>query len=157
MADPTPIMPDFESDWIIDKAKQMSSAVEVGSFEGGTTINLLKNVQGPVWAIDPWEHGRDTFLRFANHVHQHSNLIIMKMRSLIASHFFAENSVDMVFIDGDHTYLSVKADIIHWLPVAKVLICGHDYGHPDHPGVKHAVDKLLDDVQVYETIWYKYV
>ena len=35
------------------------------------------------------------------------------------------------------------ADIEAWLPKARKLLCGHDYGHPDHPGVAKAVEEIF--------------
>ena len=49
----------------------------------------------------------------------------------------------------------VKGDILQWLPKTKKLICGHDWSHPDYPGVNHAVEKYLDDFKLHESIWYK--
>jgi hypothetical protein len=53
--------------------------------------------------------------------------------------------VDMVLLDGDHEYEGVVADIEAWLPKARKLLCGHDYGHPDYPGVARAVDEIFAD------------
>jgi hypothetical protein len=53
--------------------------------------------------------------------------------------------VDMVFLDGDHRYKAVVADIEAWLPKTRKLLCGHDYGHPRYPGVARAVDEIFGD------------
>jgi hypothetical protein len=64
-----------------------------------------------------------------------------------------------MFLDGDHEYEAVVADIKAWLPKARRLLCGHDYGHPDYPGVARAVDELfadrvvLADPGTLHTIW----
>lgn len=34
---------------------------------------------------------------------------------------------DVIYIDGEHSYKNVMADIKAWLPHAKVFISGHDY------------------------------
>ena len=49
------------------------------------------------------------------------------------------NCADMVYIDAGHTYEEVKADIEVWRPIARKLICGHDYNHPE-------VAKAVNDV-----------
>jgi hypothetical protein len=45
----------------------------------------------------------------------------------------------MVFIDGDHLEPAVRQDIDLWLPKAKRLICGHDFGNKDWPAVEKVV------------------
>ncbi|CAE8598370.1 unnamed protein product [Polarella glacialis] len=52
----------------------------------------------------------------------------------------ADESMDLVFIDGNHTYLAVREDIQAWLPKVKPggLLIGHDWNHW-HPGVSRAV------------------
>ena len=49
--------------------------------------------------------------------------------SVTAASTYADASIDFVFIDGDHTYVGVKKDIIAWLPKVKPggIIAGHDY------------------------------
>jgi hypothetical protein len=51
---------------------------------------------------------------------------------------------DLVYIDADHRYEAVKADIEAWLPKIKPggILAGHDYSN-DHPGVRKAVNGFL--------------
>jgi predicted O-methyltransferase YrrM len=66
---------------------------------------------------------------------------------------YLKGKVDMVFIDGDHSYEPVKRDINDYRPLVKPggLLCGHDYGYY----VKQAVDETLPGVKVARgtTIW----
>ena len=48
---------------------------------------------------------------------------------------------DFTYIDALHDYQSVKQDLDLWLPLTRHWIGGHDYGDPDYPGVKQAVDE----------------
>jgi predicted O-methyltransferase YrrM len=62
---------------------------------------------------------------------------------------WTEGPVDLVFIDGDHSYEGCRGDIKAWLPRIKRggLLALHDYHKPPddkpHPGVDQAVDELL--------------
>jgi predicted O-methyltransferase YrrM len=60
--------------------------------------------------------------------------------------------IDMLFIDGDHEYESVKRDIELWAPFVASggLLCGHDYF--DAPGVQQAVREMLPDHEM-GSIW----
>lgn len=60
--------------------------------------------------------------------------------------------VDMVFIDGDHSYAHCSSDIMAWLPHIKDngIICLHDYESHFWPTVTKSVDDILKDK--YETI-----
>lgn len=77
----------------------------------------------------------------ANHI-----VIHVGSTELIAREFDA-GSLNLAFIDADHSYDSVLADIKAWLPKVKVggMLCGHDYNPPgrDHAGVRQAVDELI--------------
>jgi hypothetical protein len=53
-----------------------------------------------------------------------------------------DNFLDFVFIDADHRYESVIADLKAWVPKVKDvegIVCGHDYDHPRFPDVTEAV------------------
>ncbi len=65
------------------------------------------------------------------------------------SHHFSNESVDCVFIDGDHSYEGAKADINTWVPKVKPggSLLFDDYsGH--FPGVIRAVDQFVDGNQL---------
>ena len=60
--------------------------------------------------------------------------------SVRAARLFADDSLDMVFLDADHGYEATKADIAWAQKVGAAIISGHDYG--DHcPGVGRAVEE----------------
>lgn len=74
---------------------------------------------------------------------------VMRMLSDQAAMQIEDKSLDFVYIDADHTYESVRQDIQLWLPKAKRLIFGHDYGGKNDRmgvwGVKRAVDEAFGD------------
>ena len=147
-----------------DMAKDMASIVEVGSWKGRSTHALLSACKGTVFAIDHFQgsigeeeaHAEaktgDIYAEFMKNVGMFPNLQVVKAASLVAAQQIADKSVDMVFLDGGHTYEEVKADIAAWEPKVTKIICGHDYSWPD---VKRAVDERLGAVEVYQSLWIK--
>ena len=158
-------MKDKELVWLYEMASKMENVVEIGSWKGRSTHALLSGCPGTVWAVDHFLGSEaapkyafaeakvgDIHKVFLKNVGHFKNLKVLKTDSIKASKKFADKSVDMVFVDGDHEYESVKADIGAWLPKAKKFICGHDYSFS---GVKKAVDELLGEVFTHEEIWSK--
>ena len=156
-----------ELTWLKDTAKTMNNVVEIGSYKGRNTIALALGCPGPVIAVDHWEGDDDgngtlknlmslenTYEVFIKNVADFRNVNIMRMPSLEAAQQMNGSTVDMVFIDGEHTYEACKADIEAWLPNTKKLICGHDYSEK-WPGVMKAVDEIIGKVSVKDSIWYK--
>tara|TARA_Y100000593_G_scaffold89252_1_gene173127 strand:+ start:544 stop:1155 length:612 start_codon:yes stop_codon:yes gene_type:complete len=64
---------------------------------------------------------------------------------------FNDETFDLIFIDGDHSYEGCKADLENWWPKVKPgqILCGHDYCFPENNpngfGVKQAVDEFMKD------------
>lgn len=58
-----------------------------------------------------------------------SNATLIRDFSVNAAEQFEDDSIDLVYIDGDHNYESVSADIEAWYPKVKPggIISGHDY------------------------------
>ena len=68
--------------------------------------------------------------------------------------------VDMIFIDAEHDYENVKADIEAWMPHVRKggILCGHDYC-PKFPGVIQAVDEIFTTgyLSIRGNIWWVHV
>jgi hypothetical protein len=71
--------------------------------------------------------------------------------SVSASKMYADESLDAVFIDADHKYESVVADILSWMPKVKKggILSGHDY-IDCHNGVIKAVNEKLSGFEIIE-------
>jgi hypothetical protein len=73
---------------------------------------------------------------------------IMRADSKVAAGKIADASLDLVFIDADHSYEGCRDDILAWYDKVKPggIISGHDYGNDDWkfgPMVKRAVDEFV--------------
>ena len=77
----------------------------------------------------------------------------IKLTSLEAVKLFEDNSLEFVFIDGDHSYEAVKADILAWLPKVKEggVISGDDWQWPQ---VEKAIREILPQYHTFGKAWY---
>jgi len=135
--------------------------VEVGSLSGGYAREIMKDWNGRrLHLVDPWEpqskeiykedvSGVDWLgcykecLRFAFEVAPRVNMI--RALSVPAAQLFRPQSLDFVYIDGNHSYEAVIEDIIAWSIKIRPggLLCGHDYWNdPPHGEPKRAVDEF---------------
>jgi hypothetical protein len=135
--------------------------VEIGSYMGESTEVFAKNFpNAEIWAIDPWEGGYDEndSCSEANYteVEQQFDLRTAKYKNIKKHKGFStttEIKYDVLYLDGNHSFEGVKADILHWTPLRneKAIISGHDYCvdeeflkiHKHIEGVKRAVDTFL--------------
>jgi predicted O-methyltransferase YrrM len=60
---------------------------------------------------------------------------------------FKDASVDLVFIDADHSAEWVERDLRAWRPKVRPggILAGHDYGSRRYPDVKPVVDRFFRD------------
>lgn len=56
-----------------------------------------------------------------------------------------DDTLDFVYIDGDHSYQGIRDDLAAWFPKVRVggIIAGHDYGQPAFPGVRAVADAFF--------------
>ena len=80
----------------------------------------------------------------------------IKGKSFEEANNFQDNSIDFLFVDGDHSYKGVKKDLESWFPKIKNagIIAGHDYTEPSC-GVKMAVDQffLFTGIEINRSSW----
>jgi predicted O-methyltransferase YrrM len=153
--------------YLLNAAKKMESIVEIGSWKGKSTHALLTGCKrGIVHAIDhfkgspsdgyahqeAFDDPESVYMQFLGNVGHFPNLKVHKSSSEDAAKEFEDMSIDMVFIDAEHTYDAVKKDIELWFPKCKKLICGHDYNFPT---VKEAVLTFFPEevIRVHGSIW----
>jgi len=86
---------------------------------------------------------------------------IIRSYSLDAAHHFQDNSLDFVFIDAIHDYENCFKDIRAWTPKVRKggFVMGHDWNHPDFPGVTRAVKENFDESIIMSSsaeayVWY---
>jgi len=139
--------------------------VEIGRYYGRSTIALGHGVkqtgQGTVISIDPWL-APDAWHRISDHcVSKHVELWNETSRSAHARWLRErkEETIGMVFIDGDHRYPSVAQDIDLWAPLLMPggTIALHDY-HEAQPDCLLALnEKILwsgdfEDIQLKDSL-----
>lgn len=128
--------------------------VEVGSYKGKSTCYLAAGAEGrTVWAVDAWglagnEPGRfrfdlafDTFQRQVSLMGFTDIVRPVNGFSLDVAETW-EAPIGLLYVDGDHHYKPVLADLEAWSPHCEGLIVCDDWGTPRNPGVAQAVDEF---------------
>lgn len=148
----------------LEKLNMKEGAViaEIG-VDYGDHAEQIVDVLNPskLYLIDPWD-GRKKQLdkvqkRFSITASKDKGSLLESTgvtgvigKSVETANCFPDEYFDLVYIDADHTYESVKADIAAWFPKVKPggWIAGHDYvvGYKNDPnkyGVIPAVNELV--------------
>lgn len=114
---------------------------EIGTAQGEYTEKFCQNGL-TIYAIDPWiayggydkspEHQKalDSHYQTAKErLSNYPNCKIIKKTSMKAVADFADNSLDFVYIDGNHEFKYVAQDIYEWTKKVKSggIVSGHDY------------------------------
>jgi predicted O-methyltransferase YrrM len=126
---------------------------EVGVRDGRTTFYLLDNIPNLIiYAIDMNIRG---FYNNTVAEKYKNRLIPIEAKSSVAANQIDDGSLDLVFIDANHSYEYVKDDIIKYTPKLKStgLLTGHDI---DYPGVNQAVTEVIQSFDVAPNfVWIK--
>ena len=121
---------------------------EVGSWLGnGSTQVFLKELESfsgaELFCVDTWQGNPNvqrhldiitqydvygTFLKNVAANASRAKLTPLRTESIAAAATFADQSLDLVFIDADHSYEATKADIAAWRSKVRPdgILCGHD-------------------------------
>jgi len=157
----------------VNTAPNGSTLVEIGCWFGRSVIYLAEAVLASkkdlrIFAVDTWhwseghlppiecKHHGFLWHEFVNNVRAcgvQSVITPMCLPSTEAATFFEDESIFMAFIDADHAYEAVKADIAAWRPKVKPggILAGHDY-NPYWSGVCRAVDETFSKNVTIDTV-----
>ncbi len=130
---------------ILAVARPKMVAIEVGSWKGHSTSVLgevVKEQGGHLFCVDTWKGAEGTRNRTEADGKDIYDLFLLNMAKLVlmdticpvredsvtASSFFADGIADLIFIDANHMYSSIKADLRVWWPKVRMggTMCGHD-------------------------------
>ncbi len=138
---------------------QPETIVELGSYKGTSLYSFLQatkdtDLRTKVFAVDSWEgdeqtgfYGEEYFNNLKAIVDKYygsQDVQLMKMYFDEALDKFDDDSIDLLHIDGLHTYEAVKHDYVSWSPKVKKdgVILFHDT-YEETFGVK----KLFAEIQ----------
>jgi len=143
-------------------------AVEIGSWQGKSSICLASGLAGKVQpklcCIDPFDASGDqqsasTYDARAQEVGGglrgvfEANLRAAGLQQVVdvrqgmshdqASHW--REPIDLLFLDGDHSYEAVKQDFVDWAPKIRPggYLALHDVVHHEHDGPRRVVEELV--------------
>jgi len=129
---------------IIFTLNQTGKGVEVGTFKGEFSKEILQRWEGKLYMVDVWRELGEEYIDSSNHKNFDGGVygdcmnnikgfedkgIMVRSTSKVASDMFTDNSLDFVYIDANHAYDYVKQDIELWYPKVKSggWVMGHDY------------------------------
>lgn len=125
--------------------------VEVGALYGGTTaVMALANPEANITSIDEFSWTPEGCPTACKKL-MHQNLLDLGIANFeiiegdsrnIGRHW--SQPIDLLFVDGGHSYEYVHADLVNFGPSAKVIAL-HDFGNAAWPSVMQAVKNFMDE------------
>lgn len=147
----------------VKNASDGSKFVEIGSWSGKSATFLAEMIKESgkkiqLFCVDPYSyglHGADawTEIEFPRLIKFRKSIVQNGFEDIVfnilsksknASSIFMDGSLDMVYIDGDHTQQGCTDDIIAYLPKLRPdgVLAGHDYTD-EWDGVMKAVNSVF--------------
>jgi len=160
---------------MVNEAKDGAVFAEIGTFKGKSAVFMAEAIKRSGkdikwYVIDTFEgtegeHDNDKdvishslYETYLNNIEPVKEFITETYvgDSKILHNRFPRESIDFLFIDGDHSYKGIKADLDNWFHKVKRggLIGGHDFTEPTC-GVRIAVEQyfLFTGIVVDRTSW----
>eukprot|EP00400_MALV-I_sp_L67-5_P000855 gene855-953_t len=142
------ILADVWRDFGLDKQPRKTAEIGVNNaISSQFMLRQFSNIEH-FYAVDPYigsdaifEEATNRLSEFGDKVTQYRSL------SLEAAEKVENDSLDFVFIDGDHSRKEVYNDVIAWTPKLKKggILAGHDLFNPAFEGVYAAIQDLAGE------------
>lgn len=136
-------VPDCGRDMLPDVFRELgyTVGVEVGVCRGDYSEHLCKTMpDATIISVDAWEVGHDPAFSDTqvlsdneqctrDRLAKYPNSVILKCPSTTAAKMFPPQSLDFVYIDADHRFVSVVEDMCAWITRIRPggILAGHDY------------------------------
>lgn len=141
---------------LLNRRNLIGHAVEVGTHQAEFASAFLRGWQGKILTcIDPWrdnlpnyqdplagrERTQDLLVAIQALREFEDRVRIVLQTSPQASWFHVDESLDFVYLDGNHAESAVAQDIAAWWPKLRPggVLAGHDWGHEWRPAIQAAV------------------
>lgn len=152
------------------KDKNINTMAEIGSYQGeSTTIFATYLTNTKIYSIEPFipnydlndiaalQNMENVQFNYNQRISKFNNITHIKMTSNDAYYTFSDNSLDFVYIDGDHRYNGVINDL-RWVSKIKKggYVGGHDYGREE---INRAISETIKTVDLVfeDSSWIKRV
>lgn len=113
------LFPYYSFLYLVGREFKPKVMVEIGTYQGLGSIHLaLGSPKGKVMTIEQRPDLKDDFYRFCYNERIY-NIEAIIGKSLLIADRFGDNSIDLLFIDGNHDYESAKEDYNKYLPKVK--------------------------------------
>lgn len=127
--------------------------VEIGVAKGTNALSIFRTIHMKrLYLVDPYkpyvESGKildySPFFLYVKKRLNYPNVTLIRKTSVEAVGD-VPNGLDFVYIDGDHSYENVEADIVAWYPKVRLggVLGGHDYS-AKYTGVCRAVNEFTE-------------
>lgn len=159
-------MSELELQFLAETAAKSEVVFEIGCYCGRSTRAMADNSNARIYSIDPWDAdcwnevgvafktSASTYTVFYANLYAYikSGRVIPCLSKW--TDYKPVEKADFIFIDGDHRYSSVRADIdkaLEWIKPGGV-IAGHDF-EPTWVGVVQAVEETFPKFDLIDTLW----
>jgi|ERR1035437_5381558 predicted O-methyltransferase YrrM len=145
--------------WLVDNG--FKKGVEIGVYKGAYTEMFCVAGVEMIYAVDPYiayseerSQLRQEFLCGYGQgvLSKYKNVTYVRKTSMEAVKDFADESLDFVYIDGNHAYKECKEDITEWAKKVRKggVIAGHDYEGRSSKYVHQVVDEYIKEYNIPE-------
>lgn len=111
----------------------VGTGAEIGVYRGEFSV-IISQYADKLYCVDSYRGYASHDQTDLNEAYQMAqerlpNAEFMRLPSMKAVHKFERDSLDFVYIDGNHYFMHISEDIYHWARKVKPggIVAGHDY------------------------------